>query len=383
LIGLVVLVIACSAIGLVESGLLGESSPMGPGTAQQPTATATTSLLPTAAMLSLSPASQQVSSPGQMTSCPIGCDLTGQTDSNSQQFSVQTPASQVQQTALIGSIAAKNSGTTTWSDTSYSFSGGGYACSAQPVTLLAGQTNPNIPCFIPLTSPSSIPAGTIHGTVSVTSVTYTQPSPLTGNGGYDVLDSDCQSALGTSHSQGTTWAQGWIAGRTIPSGWRWARAQALISFSGDTCSPSVGTLQSAPFNFTASTTASVQNSAFNPAAAQSLAASRRDGMLPSGYQWKSGSRSTCTPSVSGVVSNGNVTLSCSDGGMAVYVWSEAQSSALAAKVAGQTKTTALSICNGWTGVRSGSCAITIQGGDGTVLPADPKSVTVTVTAGPP
>jgi hypothetical protein len=382
LIGLVVLVIACSAIGLFESGLLGVSSPKAAATAtaQQPTATATTSLVPTAATLSLSPASQLVSSPGQMTSCPSGCDLRGQTDSNSQPFSVQKPASQVQQTALIGSLSAKNSGTTTWSDTAYSFSGGGYACTAQPVTLLAGQTNPNIPCFIPLTSPSSIPAGTIHGTVSGTSVTYTQPSPLTGNGGYEVLDSDCQSALATVHGQGTTWAQGWITGQIIPSGWRWARAEALIRISGDTCTPSVGTLQSGPFSFTASTIASVQNSAYSPAAAQSLAASRRDGMLPSGYQWKSGSRSTCTPSVGGVASNGKVTLGCSDGGTAVYVWSDAQSSALTGKVAGQTKAKALSICNGWKGVRSGSCAITIQGGDGTVLPADPKTVTVTVGA---
>jgi hypothetical protein len=106
-------------------------------------------------------------------------------------------------------------------------------------------------------------------------------------------------------------------------------------------------------------------------------------MLPGGYQWKSGSRSTCTPSVSGVASDGKATLSCSDGGTAIYVWSDAQSSVLAGKVAGQTKMKALSICNGWKGVRSGTCAITIQGGDGTLLPSDPKTVTVTVTVGTP
>jgi hypothetical protein len=387
LIGLVVLIIACSAIGLYESGLLGGNSPKAAGSTQHPAATATaTANVPTAATLSLSPASQQVNSPGQMTSCPSGCDLTGQTDSKSQPFSVTNAASLVPQTALFGNITVKNTGTTTWSDPAATFSGTYqsmiYTCAAQPVTLGPGQTNSLIPCFIGVASPSSLPAGTIQGTVPGTNskVTYSQPAALPGNAHYEVQPQDCQSALNTAHSQGSSWAQGWIAGQTIPAGWQWARSQALVGFTGDTCSPSVATQSPNPFNFTASTTASVQNSAYNPAAAQSLAASRRDGMLPSGYQWKGGSRSTCTPSVSGVASNGKVTLTCSEGGTAVYIWSDTQSSALASKVAGQSKTKALSICNGWTGVRSGSCAITIQGGDGTLLPSDPKTVTVTVGA---
>jgi hypothetical protein len=395
LIGLIVLVIACTAIGLFESGLLGGNGPRTAGTTQLTatagaTATATANV-PTAATLSLSPASQQINSPGQMSSCPSGCDLTGQTHSNSQQFSVQKPASLVPQTALFGNITVTNAGTTTWSTDGSTplFSGtygappnNTYTCAPQPITLNAGQSRTDIPCFIGVSSPSSLPAGTIHGTVPNTNskVTYSQPSALPGNAQYEVQVLDCQSALSTVHSQGTSWAQGWIAGQTIPSGWQWARSQALIGFSGDTCSPSVATQSPNPFNFTASTTASVQNSAYNPAAAQSLAASRRDGMLPGGYQWQSGSRSTCSPSVSNVASNGNVTLSCSDRGTAVYVWTDVQSSALAGQVAGQTKTKALSICNGWKGVRSGSCAITIQGGDGTLLPSDPKTVTVSVGA---
>lgn len=392
LIGLVVLLVACSAIGLLQSGWLNGSGTSVvahlPGASasatSSATATATANPLPLAARLSVAPASQHIAAPGQMTSCPSGCDLAGQMASNSQAFSVQNPASPIPQSALTGTIVATNTGTSTWAPQGYqfsgTFSGTTYKCAPQDISLPPASGPHNYPCFIAASSPSVIPLGTIHGTVtgSGVNVNYSQPADLTGNGEYEVLYSDCQAALDTVHGQGTTWAQGWIGSQHPPAGWQWARGQALIGFSGDTCP--VGTTQPTAFTFTASTTASVQNSTYSPAAVQALAERRLDGLLPGGYQWKDGSRSTCTPSVSSVASNGTVTLSCSDGGVAIYVWSDAQRSALAGKVAGQSKTQALAICNGWKGVRAGSCVVTIQGGDGSMLPQDPKTVAVTVGA---
>lgn len=234
---------------------------------------------------------------------------------------------------------------------------------------MAAGTSRDVTCFIGLSSPSSIPAHTIEGTAIATpKVTYTQPNPLQGDAHYEVFASDCQTALSDlRNNQGKPWAQSWFAGQSAPTGWKFALGSPSITFSGDSCP--TGEQHTNAFTFTASTTTTVGNAAYNPAAAQSLASSRLDGTLPGGYQWQPGTWTTCTPTVKSVDASNKVTLSCSDSGVAYYVWTSMAKSQLAGKLAGQKKAQALSICNKTAGVRANTCAISIIGGDGTALPA--------------
>jgi hypothetical protein len=196
-----------------------------------------------------------------------------------------------------------------------------------------------------------------------------------GNGGYQVTSADCQAALNDAKDKGTSWAQSWFSSQTLASGWKWAQASATVSFTGDSCPEEQS--QSTAFSFTASTITHVSANAYNAAAATQFAANRLNGQLPSGYQWKSGSQTTCSPVVKSA-SGATVTLRCGDTGVAVYTWSTDHKSQLAGTLAGRSKSDAVTICNKAIGVKSGSCSIAIQGGDGTVLPKAANVLTVVV-----
>jgi hypothetical protein len=339
------------------------------------TATASAPIANTAAVVTFTAANQRLTFTNDVTSCPSGCDITGQTYSASQTFSKQASASQIPQTALSGTIHVVNNGPGDWSVSSYAFSGGGYSCNPRNIYLVQG-ASANYSCFISASSPSSLPAGTIAGTASSSpNVTYTQPAALQGNGSYQVTSADCQAALNdTKNAQGVAWAASWQAGQSIPGGWQWAKSAPNTAFSNDSCP--VGQQQASPFTFTASSVTTASNNTYNPAAAQSLAKSQVSGRLPGGYSWRSGDPSSCSVTVKG--SSGNkVTLACPAAGTAVYVWTDALKADLAAKLLSKSKDDALAACNSAPGIQPNTCVITLRD-NATILPDAAKDVTIQV-----
>src|SRR5262249_42737234 len=155
---------------------------------------------------------------------------------------------------------------------------------------------------------------------------------LLGNAYYKVTSSDCASAESdTEQKQGVPWAQSWWGSQTIPSGWVVALSQPKITYTELSCP-----LNMKQSTFIATITTHVDEAAFNPAAAQALAASRLDSLLPSGYLWKVGSRTTCTPTITSTTispSAHSVLLRCADSDTAYYNWTSSLESALASKLA--------------------------------------------------
>jgi hypothetical protein len=363
---------ASAALHLLAPFALSGASHAGGG---QPTASATSGvpLATTAAVVTLTAATQQLSVAGDLTSCPSGCDLTGQTYSASRAFSKQAPATQIPQTTLSGTIHVINNGSGDWGPISYSFSGGGYTCNPRNVYVPQG-TSQDYSCFISASSPSTVLAHTIEGNPAP-NVSYTQPAALHGNGSYQVTAGDCQAALDdTKTNQGVAWAVSWQSGQSIPGGWQWAKSAPTTSFSNDSCP--IPPPQATPFNFTASSTTTASNNAYNPAAAQSLARARLNGQLPSGYAWKSGDPSACSVAVKSS-SGTSVTLACPASGTAVYAWTDALKAELAAKLLGKSKDDAVAACNSAPGVQTSSCAITLRDGASS-LPDAATDVTIQV-----
>src|SRR5260221_1057200 len=383
LVTLIVLLLTLGAgLFAVSSALHLPAPPFAPSATRptgggQPSASATSGapFARTAAGFTLAAASQQLTAAGDLTSCPSGCDLTGQTYSASRTFSKQAPATQIPQTALSGTIQASNAGPGDWSATSYSFKGGGFTCNPRNIYLPQG-TSANYSCFISASSPSTVPANTINGTASNSPyVTYTQPAALQGNGSYQVTSADCQAALNdTKTNQGVAWAASWQSGQSIPGGWQWAKSAPTTSFSNDSCP--VNQQQAAPFTFTASSTTTASNNAYNPAAAQSLAKARVNGQLPNGYAWKSGDPSACSVTVK-ASSATSVTLACPASGTAVYVWTHALKAQLTPSLLGKSKDDALAVWNSAPGGQANSCAITLREG-ATSLPVAAKDVTIQI-----
>jgi hypothetical protein len=386
LLALALLVLALSSTAGILTGYIPQltgfgnhSGGPGLGILDLPTATATatalptpTPLVPTAATITLTATSTGRSSSGSMTSCPHGCNILGNSYTSSKGLSGSYAASLIEQSHLSGTIHVVNNSTSTWSATDYQFSGGGYKCAGQNVSV-PKNTSLDYTCFIGGSSPNVIPKGTIHGTPA-TNVTYTQPNDLVGDAHYQVLSGDCSAAFGGLHDQGKSWAQSWNAGLSVPSGWRLTSGSPKISYSGDSCP--TGQQQTSAFNFTASSTTNARNAAYNPAAAQALASSRLDSTLPNGYAWLYSTRTTCSPSLKSVDGNNKVTLSCSDSGVAYYIWTSTAKSSLAGKIAGHSKSQALATCNKTTGVKSNSCSISIIGGDGSQMPQSAGALTI-------
>jgi hypothetical protein len=382
IVTLLVLLIALGAGFVAVSSLfhlpappLGALATQAAGGQPASSATAGVPIANTAAVVAFTAANQRLAYSNDLNSCPSGCDVVGQTYGASQTFSKQAPASQIPQTALSGTIHVVNNGPGDWSVSNYSFSGGGYSCNPRNIYLVQGASS-NYSCFISASSPSSIPAGTIAGTASSSpNVTFTQPAAMQGNGSYQVTSADCQAALNdTKNSQGVAWAASWQSSQSIPGGWQWAKSAPSTAFSNDSC-PS-GQQQASPFNFTASSTTTASNNAYNPSAAQSLAKSRLNGQLPSGYAWKSGDPSSCAVTVKGSAGS-KVTLACAAAGTAVYAWTDALKADLIAKLLSKNKDDALAACNSAPGIQPNTCVITLRD-NATSLPDMAKDVTIQV-----
>jgi hypothetical protein len=383
---LVVLLILLLALGVGYVALspsldlpappLGSDATQFTGGQHSVTATTGAPIANTAAVVAFTTANQRLTFTNDVTSCPSGCDITGQTYSASQTFSKQASASQIPQTALSGTIHVVNNGPGDWSVSSYSFSKDGYSCNPRNIYLVQG-AQADYSCFISASSPSSLAAGTIAGTANVSSpnVTFTQPTALQGNGSYQVTSADCQAALNyVKNTQGVTWAASWQAGQSIPGGWQWAKSAPSTAFSNDSCPSSQQ--QATAFNFTASSVTTASNSAYNPAAVQSLAKSRLNGQLPSGYVWRSGDPSACAVAVK---SNGGstVALTCPAAGTALYAWTDALKADLIAKLLSKSKDDALAACNSAPGIQPNTCVVTLRD-NATVLPDVAKDVTIQV-----
>ena len=118
------------------------------------------------------------------------------------------------------------------------------------------------------------------------------------------------------------------------------------------------------------------NNAYNSAATQSLAKSRLNGQLPSGYAWRSGDPSGCTVAVKSA-SGSKVTLTCPATGSAVYAWTDSLKANLIATLLGKSKDDALAACNTTPGIQPNTCVITLRD-NGTILPDAAKDVTIQV-----
>lgn len=326
--------------------------------------------LPTGATVSFFVASQHItSSPTTMTACASGCAIPGQTYHNSQPFtSPPTQSTQIPQTQLSGTITAMNNAKTgVWTATDYSFSGHGWTCNPVNVSVPAG-TSAHYTCSINASSPQELAAHTISGIVSGTQVTYDNPQPIVGNGGWEVTQSDCDSAeAATQQSQGIPWGRNWLNNQPLPANWMFALASnsgAPYSISNPQC-PVTQPIQT----FTVTITTNVDDGSFSIPAAQSLAASRLNGQIPAGYVLKPGSASTCTPtSTSYNAGNQTSSLTCADSGLAIYNWTGALKAQLASSLVNQSQSQATATCNQATGVQANSCNVTIAGGSPTMPP---------------
>lgn len=341
-----------------------------------PTATSTplptpTPLVPTAATITFTTISTTRSSSGTMTSCPKGCNITGATYGSSKGFSGSYSATFVSQQHLFGAGAIHVTTNQLWAQSGVVFSGGGFSCEAVDVNVSVGSPA-DYDCRVTATSPSTLNAGTIHGTADNGHATFTQPIALTGDAHYTATSGDCSSAFSDLHSQGNSWASSWNAGLSIPGGWRIARGSPRVTYSNNSCPQG----QTTASTFTASSTTNASNGAYNPGAAQSLASVRLAGTLPGGYSWIYSTWTTCSPSFKGVDNSNKVTLSCSDSGTAYLVWSTSAKNSLAGKIAGKSKDDALAICNKTSGVGGKSCSISIIGGNGQEMPASAGALTI-------
>jgi hypothetical protein len=318
-------------------------------------------------------ASQQITSPGSMTACPSGCTINGQYYQNSQSFnSGQVQSTFIPQTELTGSILATNSGSSEWSSSGYAFSGGGYTCQSQPVDLPAGTSN-TYGCTIFASTPPEIAANLINGTVSGTGVTFTNPNPLFGNGQWQVTASNCTSALSITYQSGQQWGtqqvQQWMQ-QPGQSGMQLALSTPVFSHSNQQCPQG----QQIQF-FSASSTTTVQDGAFVATDAQNAALNRLNSSVPAGYVTKQGTIQECNPSGTGLQGN-TVLLTCSDKATAIYNWTQAMKASLAQQVASKSKSQATTICNGTTGVASNSCVLTIDLGNGSIMPTDTSVIVI-------
>ncbi len=306
--------------------------------------------------------------------------LSGQPVTNSStQSSGMIPSYWVRETeadavpAGVFPLRIVNSSSETVTTSNWYPSGGGYTC-LDPIQFMPPPgASQDYPCAVSVSNSSSnttIPAHTIHGAVpGLSNVTFDQTVPLVGNGHYQVRQQDCAAATQTAHSAGASWAQQWMSQQSLPSGDAWAYSSIQVSYSNDSC----------PVNqyiatFQATTTVTASNVRYTPSAAISQAAARLDAALPSGYAWKANSKTSCTPTLSGV-NGATVTVTCAASGQAIFSWSNAMGDQLIIALAGKSATDAEAICNTAPGVASDSCRV--QLGDGaTAVPTETGKIKV-------
>jgi hypothetical protein len=305
--------------------------------------------------------------------------MNGNVYQNSQSFdSGQIQSTLIPQTELTCNlcIVATNNGASPWvvPAPGYAFSGGGYTCQPVPVNVPAG-TSANYTCTIFASIPPLIPVDVITGTVTGTQVTFTNSTPLVGNGGWDVTAADCTSAYSITYQAGQQWGtqqvQQWMQ-QPAQSGMQLALSTPVFSHTNNQpLCPQGQPVQT----FSVSSTTTVQDGAFVATDAQNAALNRLNSSVPAGYVLKQGTIQVCNPSGTGLQGS-TILLTCSDGATVIYNWTQAMKAALAQQVAGQSKSQAITLCDSATGVAANSCVVTINLGNGALMPTDTNLIVI-------
>jgi hypothetical protein len=192
------------------------------------------------------------------------------------------------------------------------------------------------------------------------------------NGYYYPTQGDCDFATNQAYPAAQSAAQGainaWAGGNTV--------VQSNIGRGSSSCNPGVGQPGG---SVTGNTNANYSATSYSPQGARNVAASRLNGMLPSGYYWSAGP-TACNPtwSYSGAV----VAIQCGESGTGTADWRDTSSAgqqtqaALKAQIAGKPKATAVSICNSFAGVVPGTCSITFTGGNVSIVPTSASNIQI-------
>ncbi len=227
------------------------------------------------------------------------------------------------------------------------------------------------------------PNGTINGTNAATRsdgldgtetlwANFSNTGWTSTQGYYYPTQGDCDYALSNAYTpakdNAIAAANQWGSGKV--------NVQSSVTVAGTSCNPAVG---HSGGSVTGTVTDSYSAYGFLASDAEGVASARLKALLPAGYWYWSSGPSTCSPSGGNWNgSNGYTNIQCSDSGTASYDWrsgSQAQTN-LKIAIEGKPDATALQICNSFTGVQSGTCTITYQGGNTRVVPNSPGSIQI-------
>ena len=379
----------------------------------QPTATPrptpVPTVIPTGAVVHLTPATQPASWSGPLSVCPSGCDLgdtplstsNGYTSSASSSFVMQWDRVQL---TLTETTFPKRLG---WTDTisANHLSDGNWPCinfsqtgdtAGTPTLTFAPGATKTFNCMVPATSPvanGSITGDSLCGvrtphfncnsdpnlcdpTDPCTFVSWTNTADLSHWGHWTEPGSACTSVINQSSQQaganGPGWGQSWL------NTW-------LSQHGGDTavwgpqmryvppgnCSPPGGTNNCCRFTFSATTTAFATALAYKPGDAQPLSLARLTATLPAHTVLRPGATPCTAPQPAGVsAGSSSFSVQCTASGTAVWDWAgdTALQDELRTSIHGQTQAQAEAICNSDPRVVRGSCHITFVGGNVNIVP---------------
>jgi hypothetical protein len=323
----------------------------------------------TSAVISFVPASQKETSNGAMTACANGCTLG------------------------IKSTSGNKSGSHTQSTTGWNTQASGYVTvncnciSSGPAWYdLHGSAGDCGSYYINPSYGNSVTVSCV-----LEGITYVAPGGISGcdanvcwnngnafaNTSYRIVTfSDCHGAMNTAYSNAAASANTAINGAL--SGLIVASRSINPNGNAWSCNPGIG---GAGNNVTGGAAAMYSGWGFSSGDAQSVADSRLNALLPSGYYWSS-SPTPCTPSYTVNGSTANIT--CADSDTAIADWRASSSagqaawSSLSRALLGAALSAALSYCNGASGVASGSCHITLSPGNASILPSNTSAFSLTL-----
>ena len=187
-----------------------------------------------------------------------------------------------------------------------------------------------------------------------------------------VTQQDCVGSDNTAQGQATSWEQSYTptVGPQLVSESVWTDT---IS-----CSPAINQHGT---TVTGSAWGHVRAEGFDPADAKVSALMQLDGLLPSGYVWKSSgttiSSTSCSPTWTTPASGSTAfTVTCMDSDVATQLWTPSSEQQLAASLAGLPLNQAVQVCDTKT---HSVCQISVKGGNGKTLPLSASSIAIVVT----
>jgi hypothetical protein len=306
-----------------------------------------------------------------MTACSSGCTIGDTVVNHSANYSAKTTFSSSRQVALQGSIEILNttSSTFTGATVTINWQGGpSWAnCGNIGVPSIAGGSAWTFTCTV-YTSSGSVSAGSANfaGTCFGCSSNHSADIQWWAKTSFywlaQVSDNDC-------HANGLTALENNTAGPALRSYFSNALSGQVIAYgpsltySNFSCSPGVGGLSQSE---TVSLTGAISGSGYAASAAQNAARTRLNGLIEPGYAWRS--QTTCTPQTVSVTPSA-ININCAENGVEAFVWDSSHENGLANAMANQSKSSAQATCNGTAGVQSGSCSVSVQGGNGSTMPS--------------